>query len=241
MFGKDPGELVSGLRSSGADAVFNLSECRTLPEKSCTPARSSNCSACRTPERAARAGSLQQQGARQAVDDRKRDPHAPLPVLHCDPAVEPGLVVPLVVKPANEDGSAGITEDSVVADLAGLRRQVKWRGGVSGRIRSSRIRGRAGIQRRRARNGTAADPYRSLPPRSSCTGIRAGGFAPTNRSGTRRTPRTRRSPRSARRRGTGNHRGLSEITLACARIFGLAGYARVDFRMNSKESCSSSR
>ena len=33
-FGKDPSELISGLRSSGAEAVFNLSECPNLsPEK----------------------------------------------------------------------------------------------------------------------------------------------------------------------------------------------------------------
>ena len=29
-FGKDPGELISGLRSSGSEAVFNLSECPNL-------------------------------------------------------------------------------------------------------------------------------------------------------------------------------------------------------------------
>jgi hypothetical protein len=46
-FGKDPGELISRLRSSGAEAVFNLSECPNLsPEKEL---HASNCSACRTP------------------------------------------------------------------------------------------------------------------------------------------------------------------------------------------------
>jgi len=53
----------------------------------------------------------------QAADDRQRDPHPSLPALYARSFGEPGLSYPLVVKPANEDGSAGITEDSVVATL----------------------------------------------------------------------------------------------------------------------------
>jgi len=152
-----------------------------------------------------------------------------------DPTEEPGLSYPLVVKPANEDGSAGITEDSVVADLAGLRRQVKGlREGfrqdslveefVDGREFNVGVLG----------NGTAADPYRSLPPAELVY----------------RNPRWRLCTYESKWDSThpsyaeiapscpaeippGLASRLSEITLASARIFRLAGYARVDFRMNS--------
>jgi D-alanine-D-alanine ligase len=153
----------------------------------------------------------------------------------CDPAGEPGLSYPLVVKPANEDGSAGITEDSVVADLAGLRRQVKWlREGfrqdslveefVDGREFNVGVLG----------NGTAADPHRSLPPAELvyrnprwrlCT--YESKWDSTHPSYAEIAPvcPANASPETTAR--------LSEITLDCARIFGLAGYARVDFRMNA--------
>jgi D-alanine-D-alanine ligase len=140
------------------------------------------------------------------------------------------------VKPANEDGSAGITEDSVVADLAGLRRQVKWlRDGfrqdslveefVDGREFNVGVLG----------NGTAADPHRSLPPAELvyrnprwrlCT--YESKWNATHPSYAEIAPvcPAFASPETTAR--------LSEITLACARIFGLSGYARVDFRMNAE-------
>jgi D-alanine-D-alanine ligase len=152
-----------------------------------------------------------------------------------DPAGEPGLAYPLVVKPANEDGSAGITEDSLVADLAGLRRQVKaLREGfrqdslveefVDGREFNVGVLG----------NGTGADPHRSLPPAELvyrnprwrlCTYESKWDSTHPSYAEIAAVCPAEASPETTAR--------LSEITLACARVFGLAGYARVDFRMNA--------
>ena len=84
-------------------------------------------------------------------------------------------------------------------------------------------------------NGTAADPHRSLPPAELvyrnprwrlCT--YESKWDATHPSYAEIAPvcPADASPETTAR--------LSEITLACARIFGLAGYARVDFRMNAE-------
>ena len=236
-FGKDPEELISRLRSSGAEAVFNLSECPDLkPEKelhACAllellhlpytgngPLALGICNS--------KALSKQLMIANGIPTPRFRHYAG-------DPAGEPGLPYPLVVKPANEDGSAGITEESLVADLAGLRRQVKaLREGfrqdslveefVDGREFNVGVLG----------NGTAADPFRSLPPAELvyrnprwrlCT--YESKWDATHPSYAEIAPvcPADASPETTAR--------LSGITLACARIFGLAGYSRVDFRMNA--------
>ena len=238
MFGKDPGQLVSELRSSGADAVFNLSECPDLsPEK--------ELHACAllellrlpyTGNGPLALGVCNSKALAKQVMIANGIPTPRFRLFAGDPAGEPGLSYPLVVKPANEDGSAGITEDSVVTDLAGLRRQVKWlREGfrqdslveefVDGREFNVGVLG----------NGTAADPFRSLPPAELvyrnprwrlCT--YESKWISTHPSYAEIAPvcPANASPEIGAR--------LSEITLACARIFGLTGYARVDFRMNSK-------
>ena len=236
-FGTDPGELISQLRASGAEAVFNLSECPDLsPEK--------ELHACallellRLPYTGNGPLALGVCNSKALAKQLMIANGIPTPRFRLytdDPADEPGLSFPLVVKPANEDGSAGITEDSVVADLAGLRRQVKWlREGfrqdslveefVDGREFNVGLLG----------NGTESDPHRSLPPAELvyrnprwrlCT--YDSKWNPSHPSYAEIAPVCPAvvSPETAAR--------LSEVTLACARIFGLAGYARVDFRMNS--------
>ncbi|MFZ2224500.1 MAG: hypothetical protein WAV26_07410 [Candidatus Deferrimicrobium sp.] len=237
MFGKDPVELVSELRSSGAEAVFNLSECPDLsPEK--------ELHACAllellglpyTGNGPLALGICNSKALAKQLMIANGIPTPRFRLYADDPAGEPELSYPLVVKPSNEDGSAGITEDSVVADLAGLRRQVKWlREGfrqdslveefVDGREFNVGVLG----------NGTEADPHRSLPPAELvyrnprwrlCT--YESKWDSTHPSYAEIAPvcPANASPDAAAR--------LSGIALACARIFGLAGYARVDFRMNS--------
>ncbi len=236
-FGKDPGELISRLRSSGAEAVFNLSECPNLsPEK--------ELHACAllellrlpyTGNGPLALGICNSKALAKQLMIANGIPTPRFRLYGSDPSGEPGLSYPLVVKPANEDGSAGITEDSVVADLAGLRRQVKWlREGfrqdslveefVDGREFNVGVLG----------NGTAADPHRSLPPAELvyrnprwrlCT--YESKWDSTHPSYAEIAPVC---PAAATPESTAL---LSEIALDCARIFGLAGYARVDFRMNA--------
>ena len=237
-FGTDPGELISRLRSSGAEAVFNLSECPNLsPEK--------ELHACAilellrlpyTGNGPLALGICNNKALAKQLMIANGIPTPRFRLYTCDPAGDPGLSYPLVVKPANEDGSAGITEDSVVADLAGLRRQVKGlREGfrqdslveefVDGREFNVGVLG----------NGTAADPHRALPPAELvyrnprwrlCT--YESKWDSTHPSYAEIAPSCPAEipPDLAAR--------LSDIAIACARIFRLAGYARVDFRMNAE-------
>jgi D-alanine-D-alanine ligase len=236
-FGTDPGELISGLRSSGAEAVFNLSECPDLsPEK--------ELHACAllellrlpyTGNGPLTVGICNSKALTKQLMIANGIPTPRFRLYTGEPAGDPGLSYPLVVKPANEDGSAGITEDSLVADLDGLRRQVKGlRDGfrqdslveefVDGREFNVGVLG----------NGTAADPHRTLPPAELvyrnprwrlCT--YESKWDVTHPAYAEIAPGCPAdvSPETVAR--------LSGITLACARIFGLSGYARVDFRMNA--------
>ena len=236
-FGMDPGELISGLRSSGAEAVFNLSECPNLsPEK--------ELHACAllellrlpyTGNGPLALGICNSKALAKQMMIANGIPTPRFRLYTCDPAGEAGLSYPLVVKPANEDGSAGITEDSVVADLAGLRRQVKWlrEGFRQDSIVEEFVDGQefnVGV----LGNGTAADPHRSLPPAELvyrnqrwrlCTyESKWDSTHPSYAEIAPSCPAEISAELAAR---------LSQITLACARNFRLTGYARVDFRMNA--------
>ena len=237
-FGKDPGELISRLRSSGAEAVFNLSECpylspemelhacallelMRLPYTGNGPLALGICNS--------KALAKQLLVANGIPTPRSR-------LYTSDPGGDPDIPYPLVVKPANEDGSAGITEDSFVQDLAGLRRQVRWLKEVicQDALAEEYVGGRefnVGV----LGNGTAADPHRSLPPAELvyrnprwrlCT--HESKWDSTHPSYAEIAPvcPADAPPELAAR--------LSELTLECARIFGLAGYARADFRMNAE-------
>ncbi|HEY5577130.1 MAG TPA: hypothetical protein VIK46_02285 [Deferrimonas sp.] len=237
-FGKDPGELISRLRSSGAEAVFNLSECpylspemelhacallelMRLPYTGNGPLALGVCNS--------KALTKQLLVANGIPTPRSR-------LYTSDPGGDPDIPYPLVVKPANEDGSAGITEDSFVQDLAGLRRQVRWLKEVifQDALAEEYVGGRefnVGV----LGNGTAADPHRPLPPAELvyrnprwrlCT--HESKWDSTHPSYAEIAPvcPADAPPELAAR--------LSELTLECARIFGLAGYARADFRMNAE-------
>ena len=237
-FGKDVSVLIRELRSAGTDVVFNLSECPNLsPEK--------ELHACAllellripyTGNGPLALGICNSKGLAKQLLIANGIPTPRFRVYTSEPEGPPDLAFPLVVKPANEDGSAGITEDSLVSDLAGLRRQVTWlREGfrqdalveefVGGREFNVGVLG----------NGTITDPHRSLPPAELVY----------------RNPRWRLCTYESKWDSThpsyseiapvcpagipsGLAARLSEITIACARIFRITGYARVDFRMNAQ-------
>jgi D-alanine-D-alanine ligase len=237
-FGKDPAELISRLRSSATEAVFNLSECPDLsPEK--------ELHACAllellrlpyTGNGPLALGICNSKALSKQLMLANGIPTPRFRLCTRDPDGEPGLSYPLVVKPANEDGSAGITEDSVVADLAGLRRQVRWLREVfrQDSLVEEFVNGRefnVGV----LGNGTAADPHRSLPPAELvyrnprwrlCTYESKWNATHPSYSEIAPVCPADAPPELVAR--------LSEITLACARIFRLTGYARVDFRMNAE-------
>jgi D-alanine-D-alanine ligase len=107
-FGKDPGELISELRSSGAEAVFNLSECPNLSPKK-------EMHACAllellrlpyTGNGPLALGICNNKALAKQVMIANGIPTPRFRLLACEPEGEPGLSYPLVVKPANEDASS---------------------------------------------------------------------------------------------------------------------------------------
>jgi len=237
-FGIDPVELARSLRSQETEAVFNLSEC---PQDNAQkePHGAALLELLRIPYTGNGPFSLALCNNK-ALAKRILSSHGiPTPayrLFSAPPRRVSGLSFPLIVKPALEDGSSGINEESVVEDEAGLRRQVARvveifkqealvEEFVGGREFNVGVLG----------NGTAADPHRTLPPAELIY----------------RNPRWRVC--SFESKWDTGHPSYSEIastcpadvspslrarlerwTLACAGLFALKGYARVDFRMYRK-------
>ncbi len=234
-FGTDPAALCLALR--GFDAVFNLSEgpldcpqkephgaalleLLRLPYTGNGPAALSLCND------KPLAKSLIA-GAGIATPRHRLYPSAPRG--RC------GLRFPVIVKPAREDGSSGITEASVVETEAAMRRQV---GHVVDRFRQEAlveefIGGRE-FNVAVIGNGTAADPHRALPPGELAYDdprFRVCSYEskwdPEHPSyDAIRSVVPAKIPAPLRRR-------LQSSALACAGLFGLRGYSRVDFRLDA--------
>src|SRR5512143_2482481 len=116
-------------------------------------------------QRAARTGAVQQQGARQAADDRQRDPHAALPPLHRRSGRRTGAILPA----GRETGERG----RIGRHHGRQRRRRPCRpappgemaeGGVPAGFPRRGVRGRAGIQRRIARERHGVRPAPGAPP-----------------------------------------------------------------------------
>jgi D-alanine-D-alanine ligase len=152
------------------------------------------------------------------------------------PTRRPALSFPAVVKPLRQDGSMGITDESVVENLAQLRRCVAYvlqnqrqealvEEFLSGREFNVSLLG----------NGSASAPYRIFPPGEFvyhspqwrvCTFVAKWDEAHPSYAAVEAVyPATI----SARLR-----RELERLTLECARVFELSGYTRVDFRLDSR-------
>ncbi len=235
-FGKDVGELVSALAAKNPDVVFNLSECPFLsPEK--------EMHACAllellrlpyTGNGPLALGICNSKSLTKKILLAEGVPTPPFRLYTAEPAQDPDIPYPLVVKPANEDGSAGITEDSFVRDLEELSRQVKWlKDGFRQNALVEKFVGGREFNVGLLGNGTAADPHRALPPAELvyrnprwrlCT--YESKWDKTHPSYVEISPVCpAEAPRELLDR-------MSRITLECARIFRLTGYARVDFRMD---------
>ncbi len=237
-FGQDAGELVSGLSVMRPDIVFNLSECPFLnPEK--------EMHACALLELARlpytgngplALGICNSKSLTKKILVADGIPTPPFRLYTNEPAQDPDIPYPLVVKPANEDGSAGITEDSFVRDLAELSRQVKWlKDGFRQNALVEKFVGGREFNVGVLGNGTAADPHKTLPPAELvyrnprwrlCT--YESKWDKTHPSYVEIAPVC---PADAPHELLDR---MSRITLECARIFRLTGYARVDFRMDEE-------
>jgi D-alanine-D-alanine ligase len=148
-----------------------------------------------------------------------------------------GLMFPLMVKPLTEDGSLGIAEESIVANHNELRQRVRYlheqhrqdalvEEFLAGREFSLTVLG----------NGTLDAPYRVLPPGELvyhserwrvCTFLaKWDEDHPSYAAVEARYPGDVSG--SLRRK-------LERLTLDCARIFEIRGYARIDFRLNARD------
>jgi len=237
-FGKDPAALASSLRAFGTEVVFNLSECPMnsaqkephgaallellgLPYTGNSPLPLTVCN-----NKALTKHLLSSFGI-------------PTPAFRLYPSVprgRSGLRFPVIVKPANEDGSAGITEESVVDDEAGLKKRVghvigKYQQGalaeefVGGREFNVGVLG----------NGTAADPFRTLPPAELVYRSKRWRVCSFESKWDNNHPAYGEiAPECPANIPDALRNRLERLTLACARAFDLCGYARVDFRMNRR-------
>lgn len=145
-----------------------------------------------------------------------------------------GLAFPLMVKPLTEDGSLGIAEESIVTDRKELRQRVAFlrkeqaqdalvEEFVGGREFSVTVLG----------NGTSEAPYRVLPPGELvyhsdrwrvCTFEAKWDEAHPSYAAVEACYPAKLSGKL--------RRALERLTLDCARIFDLSGYARIDIRLN---------
>jgi D-alanine-D-alanine ligase len=237
-FGKDPVALASSLRAFGTEVVFNLSECPMnsaqkephgaallellgLPYTGNSPLPLTVCN-----NKALTKHLLSSFGM-------------PTPAFRLYPSVprgRSGLRFPVIVKPANEDGSAGITEESVVDDEAGLKKRVghvigKYQQGalaeeyVGGREFNVGVLG----------NGTATDPFRTLPPAELVYRSKRWRVCSFESKWDNNHPAySEIAPACPANIPDALCNRLERLTLACARAFELCGYARVDFRMNRR-------
>lgn len=236
-FGSDPADLIAALRAFGTEAVFNLCECPL--------------------------NSAQKEPHAAALLELLRMPYTgngPFPLAACNdkalakrilasmgiptpeyrlyarvPAGPSGLRFPVIVKPAREDGSAGITEESVVEDEDALSARV---GHVVGKYLQEALAeefvGGREFNVAVLGNGTAADPHRVLPPAELVyknPKWRVCSFE--SKWDTSHPSYSEIWPVCPADISPGLRRLLEEETLACARTFGLAGYARVDFRLDA--------
>ena len=234
-FGPDAVALGAALRDYGADAVFNLSECPL--------------------------NSAQKEPHGAALLELLKIPYTgngPLPLSVCNdkaltkkilsssgiptpefrlygsvPRGRSGLRFPVIVKPAREDGSAGITEESVVDDERGLKNRVAHviERYAQEAIAEEYIGGRefnVGV----LGNGTVADPYRTLPPAELVYRNPKWRVCSFESKWDENHPAFKEiAPECPARVPEPLGKRLAAVTLECAKEFGLRGYARVDFRM----------
>jgi D-alanine-D-alanine ligase len=237
-FGKDIVALAESFRSYGADAVFNLSECPMnsaqkephgaaylellrFPYTGNGPMALSVCNDKALTKRILASHGIATPGFRVFSE---------VPREGC------GLPFPVIVKPSKEDGSAGITEESIVEDEARLAERVAHviekyaqealvEEFLGGREFNVAVLG----------NGTAADPYRAFPPAELVYRNRRWRICSFESKWDPGHPSYAEiAPQCPAEVSDDLRTRLAALTIECARVFGLCGYSRVDFRTDGK-------
>jgi D-alanine-D-alanine ligase len=237
-FGKDIVALAESFRSYGADAVFNLSECPMnsaqkephgaaylellrFPYTGNGPMALSVCNDKALTKRILASHGIATPGFRVFSE---------VPREGC------GLPFPVIVKPSKEDGSAGITEESIVEDEARLAERVAHviekyaqealvEEFLGGREFNVAVLG----------NGTAEDPYRAFPPAELVYRNRRWRICSFESKWDPGHPSYAEiAPQCPAEVSDDLRTRLAALTIECARVFGLCGYSRVDFRTDGK-------
>lgn len=235
-FGRDIVALAESFRSFGADAVFNLSEC-PLNSAQKEPHGAAFLELLKLPYTGNGPMALAVCNNK-ALTKRILSSHGittpAFRLFASPPQRHSGLAFPVIVKPSKEDGSAGITEESVVDDEAGLKERVahvveKYNQEalveeyVGGREFNVAVLG----------NGTPEDPYRAFPPAELVYRNRKWRVCSFESKWDPHHPSFAEiAPQCPADISEGMRAGLTEMTVKCSRIFGLCGYSRVDFRTN---------
>jgi D-alanine-D-alanine ligase len=148
-----------------------------------------------------------------------------------------GLPFPLIVKPLTEDGSLGIAEESIVENQNELRRRVLFlhqhhgqdalvEEFLGGREFSVTVLG----------NGTLNAPYRALPPGELVYHSDRWRVCSFDAKWDEGHPSYAAVEACYPAKVSGPVRWkLERLTLDCARIFEIRGYARIDFRLNCRD------
>ncbi|HZD54870.1 MAG TPA: hypothetical protein VE080_01325 [Candidatus Aquicultoraceae bacterium] len=235
-FDGDPAALAFSLRAFGTDAVFNLSEC-PLNSAQKEPHGAAYLELLRLPYTGNGPLPLSVCNDKALTKYILSSCGVPTPPFRLYPEVprrRSGLRFPVIVKPSREDGSAGITEDSVVDDEAGLQGRVAHVIEKYGQeaLAEEYVGGRefnVGV----LGNGTAEEPYRTLPPAELVYRNPAWRVCSFESKWDMTHPSYQEiAPECPARIPDALRARLERITLLSARAFGLCGYARVDFRMN---------
>ena len=237
-FGKDIVALAESFRAFGAEAVFNLSEC-PLNSAQKEPHGAALLELLKIPYTGNGPIALAVCNNK-ALTKRILSSHGmatpEFRLFASPPRGRSGLAFPVIVKPSKEDGSAGITEESVVDDEAGLKKRVAHvvekygqealaEEYVGGREFNVAVMG----------NGTAADPHRAFPPAELVYRNRKWRICSFESKWDPSHPSFAEiAPQCPAQVSDGMRDRLSEMTMECARIFGLCGYSRVDFRTNRR-------
>lgn len=237
-FGKDIVALAGSFRSFGAEAAFNLSEC-PLNSAQKEPHGAALLELLRLPYTGNGPMALSVCNDK-ALTKRILASHGiatPAFRLYSRvPRERSGLAFPVIVKPAREDGSAGITEESIVEVEAALAERVEQviekyaqealvEEFVGGREFNVAVLG----------NDTAEDPYRAFPPAELVYRNRRWRICSFESKWDPGHPSYAEiAPQCPAEVSDDLRTRLTALTIECARVFGLCGYSRVDFRTDGK-------
>lgn len=237
-FGSDTAAYLSEIAALAPDVVFNLCEC-PMTQSRMEPHAAALLELLKIPYTGNGPFALSLCNSKAMTKRVLAARGIPTPAFRLFDAVPKGPIgipFPVIVKPSREDGSAGITDKSVISTekearaliahiLDFYKEEALVEEFVGGREFNIGVIG----------NGTASDPYRVLPPAELVYTDKAFKVVSYESKWDPSHPAYKgiypvvpaKIPASLAKR-------IQSVAIDCARTFGLCGYSRVDLRMNTK-------